>query len=142
MMADMTNAGLPVPGETTLLDLINIARREQGMTPVELNGALRTMALARSQDMVTRNYFSHTTPDGATVFTMLKSANISYKYAGEIIANNNYTEGDTATQAYNGFMNSPHHHEIMLDPRYSIAGVGEATDGRGFHYFTVIFLQP
>jgi uncharacterized protein YkwD len=38
-------------------------------------------------------------------------------------------------------MNSPHHHDILLDPRYTVAGVGEDTNGKGFHYFTVDFVQ-
>ena len=55
--------------------------------------------------------------------------------------NNNYADGQAAQEAFTGFMNSPHHHEIMLDPRYNQAGVGEATNSKGFHYFTVIFVQ-
>jgi uncharacterized protein YkwD len=72
---------------------------------------------------------------------MLKSAGASYRLAGEIIANNNYGEGETALQAFDSFMNSPHHREIMLDGRYTLTGVGEAANSRGFHYFTVIFVQ-
>jgi uncharacterized protein YkwD len=136
------SAVAPLSGkEATLINLINGARQASGMGDVGQDGTLRQMALARSRDMVQKGYFAHDAPDGTNIFTMLKSASISYKYAGEIIANNNYRDDEAASQAFSGFMNSPHHHEIMLDSRYTIAGVGEATDAKGFHYFTVIFLQ-
>jgi len=126
--------------ESQLLDLINGARSQNGLQSVSLDGQLRNIALSRSQDMVERDYFAHTAPDGTTYFTMLQNANIQYSYAGEIIANNNYEDKDTSAQAYEGFMNSVHHRDIILNGRYTLAGVGEATNARGFHYFTVVFL--
>ncbi len=143
--ADTSASQVPAPApalsskETQLLDLINHARQEQGLRAVSLNNSLRVIALSRSQDMITRGYFSHTTPDGANFLNMLQNAHAPYGYAGEIIANNNYDNNQTAQQAYIGFMNSPHHHEIMMDPHYTLAGVGEAANAKGFHYYTVIF---
>jgi uncharacterized protein YkwD len=127
--------------EDELLQRINDARRAAGVSPVSLDGSLRSLSLSRSQDMVNRNYFSHTTPDGTGFLSILKSANVPYRYAGEIIANNNYGDGEAALSAYNGFMNSPQHRQIMLDGRFTHAGVGEATNAKGFHFFTVIFVQ-
>lgn len=127
--------------EALMLANINLARQEQGMQPVQLDDKLRSIALSRSQDMVNRSYFSHTTPDGVTFLDMLAEAKVPYKWAGEIIANNNYPENETTEQAYNGFVNSPHHHEIMMSPRYNMVGVGEAMNANGFHYFTVIFTE-
>jgi len=140
--AAQTGAALALSGkESILLQRINDARRATGVGPVSIDGTLKSIALSRSRDMVARNYFSHTTPDGQDFLSMLKAAGVGFKYAGEIITNNNYGEADTAQQAFSSFMASPHHHDILLDGRYSLAGVGEATNGSGFHFFTVIFVQ-
>src|SRR5205807_5009391 len=95
--------------ESQFLDLINRARQEQGLRTVSPDGLLRDIALSRSRDMVARGYFSHTAPDGITFLNMLRNVHVPYKYAGEIIANNNYEESQTTMQAYLSFMNSPHH---------------------------------
>ena len=70
-----------------------------------------------------------------------KNPYLSFKFAGEIITNNNFSDQDTASQAFTSFTNSPHHREILLDPRYNLVGVGEDTNSSGFHYFTVVFVQ-
>ncbi len=127
--------------EITLMQLINKARTSAGAQPVSVDGAIRGVALYRSRDMAARNYFSHTTPEGRDFLAMLRSGGISYQYAGEIIHTNNYGDGQAAAQAFNGYMGSPTHRQILMDPRYDLAGVGEATDSRGLHYFTVIFVQ-
>jgi uncharacterized protein YkwD len=127
--------------ETDLLQRINDVRKAEGAATVSLDRTLKDIALSRSTDMVARNYFSHTTPDGQDFLSILKAAGVPFKFAGEIITNNNYSDQDTASQAFSSFMNSPHHREILLDPRYNIAGVGEYTNSAGFNYFTVLFVQ-
>lgn len=127
--------------ENDLMVRINGARRAAGFLPVTLDSRLATIALSRSQDMANNQYFSHTTPTGANFLTMLKSSNIGFRTAGEIIHNNNYSQATSSLQAYNAFMNSPPHREIIMDPRFTQVGVGEATDSKSYHYFTVIFLQ-
>ena len=108
---------------------------------VSLDRTLKSIALSRSKDMVARNYFSHTTPDGLDFLAMLRAAGMPFKFAGEIIANNNYDDQEAAVQAFNSFINSPRHREIMFDRRYTLAGVGEATNSAGYHFFTVILVQ-
>ncbi len=127
--------------ENDLMIRINGARKAAGLAPVTLDGRLATIALSRSQDMANNQYFSHTTPTGTNFMTMLKNSNIGFRTAGEIIHNNNYSQAESSLQAYNAFMNSPPHREIIMDPRFTLIGVGEATDSKGYHYFTVIFLQ-
>jgi uncharacterized protein YkwD len=56
------------------------------------------------------------------------------------LAHNNYGPDESVLVAYNDFMKSANHKQIILDPRYTTAGAGEAIDGKGFHYFTVILL--
>lgn len=46
---------------------INVARRKEGLSTLTLDPALTRIAQARSIDMATRDYFSHTSPDGCTL---------------------------------------------------------------------------
>lgn len=127
--------------EWELLWMINDARRKAGLRPVALGGELSAIAQSRSNDMVSGNYFSHTTPDGGNFTQMLQGASISYAHVGEILANNNYAEGETTQQAFTAYMNSPRHKAIILDPRFTEAGLGQAKSSQGYYFFTVIFAQ-
>jgi uncharacterized protein YkwD len=126
--------------EQALMGHIIQARQAAGLQPVAIDDRLSTLALSRSHDMATRGYFAHTTPEGSIFTSLLSEAGFRYKLAGEILAHNNYGPEETALVAYNDFMKSPNHRQIILDPRYTTAGAGEAVDAKGFHYFTVIFL--
>lgn len=127
--------------EQDLLNRINGARASAGISPVAYDATVSALALHRSSDMAAKNYFSHTAPGGDTYLALLKSAGVPFKYAGEIIAWNNYPPDQTEAQAFQGFMNSPEHHAIIMDPRYNYTGVGEAKNSSGGYYYTVIFVQ-
>jgi uncharacterized protein YkwD len=125
-----------------LFNRINGARRAGGLRPVDYSRSVSNLALYRSNDMATRNYFSHNPPGGKNFLVLLSGAPINFQFAGEIISWNNYPQSQTSLVAYNDFMNSPHHHDIIMDPRYSIAGVGVAKANDGKYYYTVLFVQP
>lgn len=91
--------------------------------------------------MATRHYFSHTTPDGTTVFDELNGAGIVFTRAGEIIAENTYPVDQAASVAATGLLNSPGHRAIILDPNYTKFGVGEATDSNGMQIFTGVYTR-
>src|SRR5205085_1113696 len=57
--------------ESYLLKAINGQRAGAGLQPVKLDAAITNLARSRSNDMATRNYFSHTTPEGAKFLDML-----------------------------------------------------------------------
>jgi uncharacterized protein YkwD len=128
--------------ESYLLKAINDKRTAAGLAPVQLSGPLTDLARSRSNDMATRNYFSHTTPEGTNFLNMLGSRGIPYKFAGEILARNNYPDNQAAATAMNSYLNSAPHKAIIMDPRYSLVGVGYAKSGsNAMNYFTVIFVQ-
>jgi uncharacterized protein YkwD len=124
-----------------LFDRINGARASAGLSPVAYDGQIADMALYRSNDMATRGYFSHDAPDGNTYMALIKRAGMPFKSAGEIIAWNNYPEDQTVLQAFDGFMHSAPHHDIIMTSNFNYAAVGTATDGGGKYYFTMIFVQ-
>jgi uncharacterized protein YkwD len=143
--AEQKQAAPPVSlaeAESFLLNSINEQRAAAGLKPVELDGATVALARDRSNDMATRNYFSHTTPEGEKFLGMLSQRGIGYKYAGEILARNNYPDAQAPGTAMTTYLNSAPHKAILMDGRYNLVGVGYArSDEDSMHYFTVIFVQ-
>jgi len=128
--------------ESRLLDQINNARRQAGLGTVSVDVQLVALARDRSADMANRNYFAHKTPDGQNFLDMLKARSIPFAMGGEIIAENNYPQDQTSDQAFQGYMNSKDHRDIIMMGNWSTAGVGQAVNGQGMYYYTVIFVQP
>lgn len=105
-----------------LLDSTNSQRVNNGQTALSLNSKLNTAAQAKANDMVTRNYWSHTTPDGQEPWVFVSNAGYSYLKAGENLAYGFLTSEDTVT----GWMNSPSHKANLLDSSYKEVGFGFA----------------
>jgi len=122
-----------------LFDLTNQARRENGILALTFDEVLTQVARQRSLDMATNDYFSHTSPEGVTAFTMLGSRNYSYRIVGENIARNNYPDDKTAGTAHEGFMNSQSHKANILNSGYKFLDIGHARSG-DMNYFTQLFV--
>lgn len=69
--------------ENRLLQLINDIRIKNGLTILYTDHALTNIARIRNTDMFNRNYFAHHTPDGKTVFNVLRENGVAYGYGGE-----------------------------------------------------------
>jgi uncharacterized protein YkwD len=123
-----------------LFALTNLDRTSNGLPALARDNRLSTVAVARSQDMITRDYFSHQIPpDGHTVVDTLESLGVPFRAAGENIAWNTATDFATVDAASQDFNNSPHHRENLLDKRWDRMGTGVA-DGGGKKMYTVVFM--
>ncbi len=127
--------------EQQVLTILLQARTAEGVAAPQLDPSLNAVARERSADMATRNYFSHYSPEGASVFTALNAHGVQWAFAGEIISRNNYSADQTATVAGNAFLASTAHRAVAVDPQYNAVGVGHAVDANGMHYYTVIFVR-
>jgi len=125
-----------------LAALLNEARQQAGLAPLQHDPMLSQIAQLRSDDMAKRNYFSHTSPEGTTVFDMLGQWGIPWGYAGETIQRNNYPLEETAAEAARSLLASPAHRAVILDGRFSRFGVAEQVSADGIHYYTVVLVQP
>ena len=106
--------------ELKVLELVNNERIKNGLGKLELKEDLSTVARNHSMDMAKNNYFSHTNLKGQTPFDRLKSAGISYSYAGENIAS-----GQTTPEAVvNAWMNSEGHRKNILNSNFTKIGIG------------------
>ena len=134
----------PIGAEARELQLLNDQRAAVGEAPVIMDARIQAIAEARSMDMATRHYFSHTQPDGRTAFSMLDASGVSWSRAGEIIAWN-AGFGDyagSADEAASQWHDSAPHYAIITTAAYTAAGVGVAYDSSsGRTYWTAIFIQ-
>jgi uncharacterized protein YkwD len=137
-------ADLTVPAaEQRMLGLLNAERAKVGLVALRLDPRLASIARARSVDMATKHYFSHTQPDGRKVFDFLAANRIKWYAAGEIIAWNNWPGlEDSAARARSDWMGSSGHRSIILSGSYNYVGIGVALDtASGRWLWTGVFMK-
>jgi uncharacterized protein YkwD len=118
-----------------VLDLVNAQRQSAGCQPLTANSTLTAVARAHSTDMATRNFFSHTNPDGLSPFDRMRAAGYNGKLMGENIA----AGYSTAQAVMTAWMNSAGHRANILNCGYAEIGIGYATGGSYGHYWTQDF---
>ena len=105
-----------------LLAQTNTQRTQNSLGALALNSTLNQAAQAKAEDMVTRDYWSHNTPDGKEPWVFITATGYQYQAAGENLA---YGFTDSAG-AVTGWMNSPGHRANILNSNYSEVGFGIA----------------
>lgn len=116
-----------------VVDLVNYARRQEGVAVVEKNNQLEKAAKAKVQDMFAHNYFAHTSPEGVSPWHWLDNAGYDYRYAGENLAMN-FTDPLSQQQAW---MQSASHRKNILNAKYTEIGVAVAQGVIDGHETTV-----
>jgi uncharacterized protein YkwD len=128
--------------ETQMINLLNADRTAAGLVPVRVDTRLMAIARARSADMIARNYFGHTQPDGKNVFNILTAQGVTWYTAGEIIAYNGYSMDVTASGADYQWMHSPGHKAIVVSTSMNYVGVGLAVDETtGKKVWTAVYIK-
>lgn len=105
-----------------LLAGTNQQRAANGVADLTINGQLNQAAQAKANDMATRDYWSHNTPEGNPPWVFFAAAGYSYSKAGENLAYGFTTADDAIT----GWMNSPAHKANLLDGQFTEVGFGFA----------------
>jgi uncharacterized protein YkwD len=127
---------------------INQERSQQNLRTLGVDANLVGIAQSRSNDMITRAFFSHDDPKtGQVLFQeLLGQRNYFYMFAGENIAEirnegafvpagftvyARYSADDLAGQFVNGWINSPEHYANIINPHFRRTGIaiGVALDG-------------
>ncbi|MGE6631169.1 CAP domain-containing protein [Bacillus sp. NPDC077027] len=119
--------------EKEVVDLTNKERTKQGLKALAVDSKLSKSARAKSQDMKDKNYFSHTSPTYGSPFDQMKKFGITYKTAGENIAQGQRS----AKEVVIAWMNSEGHRANILNKNYTHIGVGYVKDG---NYWTQQFI--
>lgn len=102
-----------------VLKLINEAREKAGISPLKLGATLPKIAKLKAEDMVSANYFAHTSKTYGTPFKMMSDYGIDYTSAGENIAGNPSIEA-----AVKSWLASDTHKQNLLSSSYEYIGIG------------------
>lgn len=131
-----------------VVDGINTARAQRGLTLLRTDAALTRIANDRSTDMIARDYFSHFDPQTGQepLLRYLQATKFSYQYAGENIAEikndvgwvpplltvaARYGATDLANEFVRGWLNSQEHRVNIFNPRYHRTGVALSVSSNG-----------
>ena len=126
------SAALTVQMEA-FVSAMNAHRLSVGCPELAWNAEVARVAEAHSQDMLDREYFSHTSPDGDSPFDRLAEAGISYTSAAENLAYG----FSTGTAVLEAWLDSPGHRANIENCALTQHGVGlEGT------YWTHLFIRP
>lgn len=152
--------------ERKVHDLVNDERVKAGLPALGWEDALNRIARYHSEDMATRDYFNHVSPDGETFsdrykkfgYNCSRQVGMTVYMGGEnLLVNNvsdyyNYDEktGDIleyhflsleelAANALSGWMGSPEHKENILFPYFQKEGIGVYVTDDGKVYITENF---
>jgi uncharacterized protein YkwD len=124
--------------DQVLFTLINQDRASAGLPALRWNSQLSSIGESapyggcgftvqgRAEDMIQRNYFSHTICGSQNVFNVMSADGVGYSSAGENIGwESGYTDPtQAATYLNTEFMNSTEHRDNILNPGYTDVGVG------------------
>ncbi len=116
--------------EKKVLALVNHVRATHGLHKLKMVASLERASRSHSREMVTHNYFAHSSYSGQSFSARL----ISFGYStsgctrwtvGEDIACGSGSSG-TPKAIYNAWMHSPPHRAVILTSRFRNVGVGRA----------------
>lgn len=100
-----------------LWEQVNGERAARALPALTLDPKLNASAADKCSDMVARDYWSHTAPDGTSPFVVIDK-HTDYHKAGENLAFGFFRTADVIT----GWMTSPTHKANIVDPVFSKEG--------------------
>ena len=112
-------AGLD-PLEAELIEALNLLRLRAGMSPLAIDVNLSDAARDHGQDMVTLNFFAHTSPVPGKTTPWDRARNFGTSASGENI----FHGSASPAAALKAWWYSPGHHQNMMNPRFRRIGVG------------------
>ena len=114
------NIGAVLP--SVLSTLTNEERGKNNLPELAENPLLNLAAQRKAEDMASKSYFAHNSPDGKTSWYWFDQVGYQYSFAGENLAVN-FSDSKDVTEAW---MNSPTHKENIIRAGYTEVGTGVA----------------
>jgi uncharacterized protein YkwD len=115
------------------VEIMNDHRESVGCARLTWNRDVAEVAQAHSEDMVERDFFDHTNPDGKSPFDRLRDAGIAYSGAAENIA----WGYPSAEAVLDGWLNSSGHRSNIENCSLTEHGVGLYQS-----HWTHLFIRP
>jgi uncharacterized protein YkwD len=105
-----------------VIELVSIERQKKNLAMLSSNEILSKVARDKAKDMIEKNYFAHTSPEGKTPWSWFQKESYDYRYAGENLAIN-FTSAEKQMDAW---MESETHKKNILSDKFSEIGVAVA----------------
>jgi uncharacterized protein YkwD len=108
---------------------INVERVRHGVSILHTTPELRESAKSYARNMVSKNFFAHTTPGGRTLLDRVRDTHyLDGCRLWELGENIGWAEHDLATPAsmVQAWLSSPKHRRILLSSRFEQVGIGVA----------------
>lgn len=122
---------------TAIVCLVDHERTAAGLGTVSINAQVRTAAQGHAEDMATRGYFAHESPEGGDPGTRLLLSGFVWSTYGENIA----AGQQTPREVMEAWLASPPHCRTLMTPRFTVAGYGIALASTG-PYWVQNFARP
>src|SRR3990172_67297 len=103
----------------SIFSLTNSARLDNRVAPLSINSKLNQAAAAKANDMLAKDYFAHSSPEGLTSWYWFKLVGYNYRTAGENLA----IDFEDSNTVFAAWMNSPSHRANILDPDFNEIGI-------------------
>lgn len=105
-----------------ILRRVNAFRSGHGLRPLRIDRRLSVAAQHHADDMASRDYFDHISPDGGTHGERASRAGYRWRMVLENLA----AGQPTPAEAVEGWKDSPGHRRAMLNPEIREMGIGYA----------------
>lgn len=125
--------------ELVAFTMVNNYRMDNGVAELKWAEDMADVARRHGQDMVNRDFFDHTNPDGVDVAGRLGLLGIEWIALGENIARTTENTEEPAKAALNVWKESSGHEANMVNATFEESGVGCAI-GDNYIYFTQVFI--
>ncbi len=124
-----------------LIAFTNSERKDEGLPELVESETLNEAARLKAQDMASKGYFAHYSPDGSSPWVWFAEAGYEYYKAGENLAVN----FNDSKAVVNAWMDSPAHKANIIKDGYSEIGIGisEGTyKGKKATFVVQLFAKP
>lgn len=122
--------------------LTNLSRSQNNLPNLTLDQALSNIAKSRSEEMIDKNYFSHTSPSGCDIGCLIKNSGYRTLSWGENLALSesyrSYTLPELSQTFVSNWLKSDTHRDNLLSKKFTHHGIGIATSGDKI-IITVVF---
>ncbi|KKP56512.1 MAG: SCP-like protein extracellular [Parcubacteria group bacterium GW2011_GWB1_35_5] len=126
---------------SVLVNLTNKDRARENISELKVSPILEKAAQMKADDMASKSYFAHNTPEGLTPWYWFTLAGYKYEFAGENLAVNFEESEDIQT----AWMNSRGHFLNIMNPKYTEIGIATSTGiykGREAVFVVQMFGKP
>lgn len=129
--------------EADLGTQVNAERRANGLITLQFDPTAMAIAGDRAATMAANDLFSHTNPDGTSVFDAIKASGIPWLGAGEVLVWNTYSSpAESTAQAVLAWMASSVHRSMLLSADYNYIGYGAAVSPlTGRRYYAGVLIK-